>query len=148
MNSADSSWSIYRIGGLCQLHLLRKRYKPGDDIIGIMEFNDSKVVCVKYNCKLECEATKQTQTKEEFTFGFKRNDFSITIPEMIDDQDRDQDTPNNGQVLNYVLTFLFYIANTNYPKTLFEDKAGITELGPKELESKQFSCDFPILIYT
>ena len=140
MNSADSSWSIYRIGGLCQLHLLRKRYKPGDDIIGIMEFNDSKVVCVKYNCKLECEATKQTQTREEFTFGLRRNDFTITIPEMID-------TPS-GQVLNCMLSFLFHIVNTNYPRTLFEDKAGITELGPKELESKQFSCDFPILIYT
>lgn len=140
MNSADSSWSIYRIGGLCQLHLLRKRYKPGDDIIGMMEFNDSKVVCVKYNCKLECEATKQSQTKDEFTFGLKRTAFSIAVPEMIE--------AKGGQVLNYVLTFLFHIASTNYPKTLFEDKAGITELGPEELESKQFNCDFPILIYT
>jgi hypothetical protein len=144
MNTTDSSWSIYRIGGLCQLHLLRKRYRPGDDIIGIMEFNSSKVVCVKYRCTLECDATKQVETKEEFTFGFKRNDFSITIPEMTDAHGQN----GGGQVLNYVIKFLFYITNANFTKTLFEDKAGITELGPKELDSKQFMCNFAILIYT
>lgn len=139
MEILDSNWSTFRIGGLCQLYLLRKMYRPGDAIIGIMNFNQSNIVCLKYCCKLELGNNK-SETSHEFTIGLRQTHFKIIIPQMADEQ--------SGQTISCDLSFLFCIVNTNYPKTLFEDKAGVTELGPNELESKQFRCNFPISIHT
>lgn len=131
-------WSVHRIGTLCKLHLLNKRYKPGDDIIGILDFTNSTVACAKYYCILQCEEIQMFELKQEFSLAFEQNDFAITIPPI----------GIQGSVLHCVLSFLFYIADKKYPKTLFEDRAGTIELGPSELETKLFSCDFPLAIYT
>lgn len=135
------SWNIHRIGNLCCLHLLSKRYKPSDEIIGIIDFINANVVCVKYNCILQCEELDEFELKQEFCLGYKQSDFSITIPQMANE------STTQGSTLHCVLSFLFYIADKNHPKSFYEDKAGTIELGPSELETKLFSCDFPILVH-
>lgn len=138
-SSADIRfWSVHRIGGVCKLHLLNKRFRVGDHILGILDFSNSNVTCAKYTVILQCEEIQQYELKQEFSLGYKKNDFMITIP-LVN---------TKVSVLHCVLSFLFYIADKNYPKTLFEDRAGTIELGPSELETKLFSCDFPIAIHT
>lgn len=131
-------WSIHRVSGVCKLHLLNKRYKLGDSIVGILDFTNSQMTCAKYIIMLQCEEVQQYEVKQEFSLGLRQNDFMLTIP-MVNTK-----TP----VLHCVLSFLFYIADKNYSKTVFEDKSGTIELGPSELNTKLFSCDFPIAIYT
>lgn len=132
-------WSVHRIGGVCKLHLLNKHYRTGDHIIGVLDFSDSNITCLKYTVILQCEETQQYELKQEFSVGMKKNDFMITIPHLVNAK---------ASILHCVLSFLFYIADKNYPKTLFEDRAGTIEVGPSELDTKLFSCDFPIAIYT
>jgi len=130
-------WSVHRIGSVCRLHLLNKRYRFGDHILGILDFSNSKITCAKYTVMLQCEETQQCEIRQEFSLGMKKNDFMITIPQIN----------SEASVLHCVLSFLFYIADKNYPKTLFEDRAGTIELGPSELDIKLFSCDFPIAMH-
>lgn len=137
-----STFKTHRIGGVCKLHLLNKRYRIGDHIMGILDFSNSSFACAKYTVILHCEATQQFELRQEFSFGLKKSDFMITIPPQLNT------TTSNSIVLHCVLSFLFYISDKNYPKTLYEDKAGIIELGPKELDGKLFKCDIPIAIQT
>lgn len=132
-------WSVHRIGSVCKLHLLNKRHRAGDHIIGMLDFSGSNISCAKYTVILQCEETQQYGLKQEFSLGLKKTDFVITIPMALNIK---------ASVLHCVLSFLFYIAGENYPKTLYEDRVGTIELGPNELDSKLFSCDFPIAIHT
>lgn len=130
-------WSVHRIGSICKLHLLNKRFRIGDHIIGMLDFSNSTAACAKYTVILHCEETQQYELKQEFALGMRKKDFMITIPPINTEM----------SVLHCVLSFLFYIGVKNYPKTLYEDKAGTIELGPSELETKLFSCDFPIAVH-
>lgn len=155
MNRIDSQWIIYRVGNLCQLHLLNKHYKPGDEIIGIIDFGsrdqegqlEKNVVCVQFSCVLHRQgsndALEGAVVRKEFTLGLKKGDFSVMIPSGIATASPDE----HGQVIKCLLCFLFHITTNDYPEALFEDRAGITQLCPKEVDTKQFSCDFPISIY-
>ena len=141
-------WSVHRIGALCRLHLLNKRYKPGDEIIGLLDFYDSKISCAKYTCMLQCEECNYYDTKNEFTVGLMQSDFVISIPrerELLNSSPNE--APTAGSVVHAVLSFLFYISDSDYQKALYEDKVGTIELGPIELETKLFSCDFPLAIH-
>lgn len=131
-------WSIHRIGPLCKLHLLNKRYRMGDHIIGIMDFSDSNVLCAKYNVIWQCEEVQRCELVREFSYGLRKNDFMLTIPQI----------ETSATVLHCVLSFIFHIVDKNIKKTSFEDKAGVVELGPSELATKPFGCDFPIAVYT
>lgn len=149
-------WSVHRIGNVCKLHLLNRRYKPGDHIVGVLDFANCKTICAKYSVILHCEETQSYELKQEFCLGLKKNDFMITIPQnLVNETSRSPSPPStsisdktSSTILHCVLSFLFYIADKNYPKTLFSDKAGTIELGPTEIDTKLFSCDFPIAIHT
>lgn len=135
-------WSIHRIGTVCKLHLLIKRYKPGDHIIGILDFSGSDQTCAKYSIIWQCEEAQKYQIKEEFSYGLKKNEFMIPIPDNMD---------LNSPILHCVLSFLFYIvdkrAENGETVIKFEDKVGTVELAPSQLETKLFGCDFPLAIY-
>lgn len=82
--------------------------------------------------------------KQEFSFGLKKCDFKLTIPHI----DIDQSEYNDNDIISHcILRLLFFIVDSNYTKKMYEDKAGIMELGPTELKTKLFSCDFPIKVY-
>lgn len=137
------SWSIYRIGTLCKLHLLNKRFKPGDEIVGILDFTDTEVVCAKYTCILQSHSFERSETKSDISIGFKQHDFVVTIPELDETL-----TPRSTNIVDATLSLLFYITDRDFSKALMEDRAGIIEMGPNTLDVKLFSCDFPITIYT
>lgn len=138
-SSSTRFWSIYRIGNVCRLHILNKQYRVGDNIIGVIDFTNSTISCAKYAVILQCDETQQSVVEQEFSLGLTKNNFMITIPQVANPR---------SSVIHCELSFLFYIADKSIPKTLFEDKAGTIELGPSILDTKLFSCHFPITIHT
>lgn len=88
-----------------------------DRLIGRLEFSTS---CAKYIVKLDDDILK-----EECTIGLKQTHFTIPITNHV--------------------TMLFYLMD-DLDKTLFEDKAGIIELAPNEIDTKLFSCDINNII--
>lgn len=138
-------WSIHRIGKVCKLHLLNKRHRVGDHVVGILDFNGSTASCAKYIVLLKRDDGGEIVVKQEFSFGLKKCDFMLTIPQV--DVEDSFEAIDNEIVSHCILRLLFCIVDSNYTRTMYEDRAGVIELGPNELETKLFSCDFPIAVY-
>jgi hypothetical protein len=151
-------------GKVAKLTLLKLDYKIGDEIIGMLDFNDCSIPCAEYmvtlvseeiiseECKKKQNQSNHTESygySKEFVLFIKYTSFTLQVPVLA--------TPafnTDILALQWRLNFDFMISSTNKIQTIDSDKdenvdamADTVWQVPNILNTEKMSWSLPINVH-